>query len=65
MRITPEHINAMGLLVLIIGCSLTLLLALVFAAFQLVPPSLALDLFRSCSLGAAFLVISIARRLRH
>jgi len=52
-KLTPSHIIAISLLVLIVSCSAGALLALVFSALQLFPASMALVLFREC-IGAGF-----------
>jgi hypothetical protein len=49
--ITLSHIIALGLLVLATASSVGAVLALILAGCQLCPTSLAIDLFRECTIG--------------
>ena len=50
-RTTPEHIIAVGQLILAVACSTGAILGLILGALHLCPISLISDLFRSCALG--------------
>jgi len=64
IKLTPSYIIAASFLILTISCSGGFFLALVLAAFQVFPPSVAISLLRDCVVAGCALGAVAARRLR-